>query len=358
MISKLSIEGFKGFERLDIPSLSRITLLGGHNNVGKTSILEALFLFHDRLNPQIFLRLFAWRGVGSIAFEPDSIWAPIFYNYDMDKKIEISAMINGIEEKMSLTFNPHYVPVVIPAKNMRPGFRPTQISTDQKVEPSFSLDIVYNSQKMKNQKIHLVIGLDGVGIQIDNTVIESRKATLLGARTAINPKEDAQKFGQLDILGKQDNIVEFLKIIEPNLKSLSSVSMGDASLIHGDIGLKRKIPVAYMGDGVSRLLSIILAIATTRNGIVMIDECENGVHYSVMPKIWEAIAKAAREYNCQVICTTHSYECLEAAIKGLSGELASDFSYIRIDRSNNKNVAKSFDHGMLKLAIDTNMEVR
>lgn len=151
---------------------------------------------------------------------------------------------------------------------------------------------------------------------------------------------------------------DFLKIIEPRLKSLSSVTMGDTSLIHGDIGLSRKIPVSYMGDGISRLLSIILSIATTKNGIVLIDECENGIHHSVMPKIWEAIAKAAREYNCQVICTTHSYECLEAAQEGISGELADDFSYVRIDREKNKRVAKCFDHEMLSMALKNNMEVR
>ena len=358
MISKLSIKGFKGFEQLDIPRVSRITLLGGRNNVGKTSILEALFMFHDRLNPQMILRQFAWRGVGSITFEPDSMWAPVFYNYDIDRKIEIIAVINGSEEKMSLKFNPHYIPATIPAKNVRPGFRLTQISTDQKPEPSFSLDVVYDSNKMKNQTAHLLMGFDGFGIQLDNVNIERRLVAFLGARLPINPIEDAQKFGQLDILGKQEKIVDFLKIIEPKLKSLSSVAMGDTSLIHGDIGLNRKIPIAYMGDGVSRLLSIILAIATTKNGIVLIDECENGIHHSVMSKIWEAIAKAAREYDCQVICTTHSYECLEAAYEGLSGELASDFNYIRIDRTENKTVAKCFDHGMLKVAIDTNMEVR
>jgi predicted ATPase len=359
MISNLSIKGFKGFERLDIPCLSRITLLGGRNNVGKTSILEALFMFYDRLDPQMILRQFAGRGVGSIAFEPDSMWAPVFYNYDMEGKIEISVVANNSEEKMTLKFNPHFIPPIIPAINMQPGFRPKQISTDQKAEPSFSLDVTYDSKKMKNQKTHLLMGLNGFQLQVENANIERRLATFLWARMGINPTEDAQKFGQLDVLGKQEKIVDFLKIIEPNLKSLSSVAMGDTSLIHGDVGLKRKIPVAYMGDGVSRLLSIILAIATTKNGIVMIDECENGIHHSVMPKIWESIAKAAREYDCQVICTTHSYECLEAAYEGLSGELASDFSYIRIDRTDeNKTVAKCFDHGMLKVAIDANMEVR
>src|SRR5664280_2601617 len=356
MISNLSIKGFKGFEQLDIPSLSRITLLGGRNNVGKTSILEALYMFYDRLDPQMILRQFAGRGVATIAFEPESMWAPVFYNYEMDRKIEISVIVNSSEEKMTLKFNPHYIPAIIPAMNVRPGFRPTQIKTDQKAEPSFSLDITYDSKTMKNQTSHLLMGLNGFQLQVENAKIEGRGATFLWARMGINPTEDAQKFGQLDVLGQLEKIVDFLKIIEPNLKSLSSVSLGKTSLIHGDIGLKRKIPVAYMGDGVSRLLSIILAIATTKNGIVMIDEFENGIHHSVMSKIWEAIAKAAREYDCQLICTTHSYECLEAAYEGISGELANDFSYVRIDRIENKIIAKCFDHEMLKVAIDGNLE--
>jgi len=73
MITKLKIDGFKGFKQLEISKLSRITLLGGRNNVGKTSILEALFMFYDRLNPQMILRQFAWRGIGTIAFEPESM---------------------------------------------------------------------------------------------------------------------------------------------------------------------------------------------------------------------------------------------------------------------------------------------
>ncbi|WP_298273235.1 ATP-binding protein [Geobacter sp.] len=358
MITKLKIEGFKGFEELEVSRLSRISLLGGRNNVGKTSILEALFMFHDRLNPQMILRQFALRGVGAISFDPESMWAPVFYNYDLNKKISIVAAVNSDEEKMTIKFNPHYVLPSIPATAMRPGVKPTQIRTDQKPEPSFALDLVYDSKKMKNQTAHLLMGVGGIGIHIDKASMESRPAAFLGARVATNPSEDAQKFGQLDILGKQDKIVDFLRIIEPNLKSLSSVAMGDSSLIHGDIGLSRKIPVSYMGDGVSRLLSIILAIATANKGIVIVDEFENGIHYSAMSKIWEAVSIAAREYDCQVIGTTHSYECLEAAYKGIPEDLRNDFSYVRVDRTDNKTTAKCFDYELLKVAIETNMEVR
>jgi AAA15 family ATPase/GTPase len=91
---------------------------------------------------------------------------------------------------------------------------------------------------------------------------------------------------------------------------------------------------------------------------VFVDEIENGLHYSVMPKIWEGIAKAAREFDCQVIATTHSYECLQSAYDGLSEKYEDDFRYIRIDKIENKTVAKTFDFKLLKVALESNMEVR
>jgi hypothetical protein len=358
MITKLSIAGFKGFEQLKIPGLSRINLLGGRNNVGKTSILEALHMFYDRLNPQLVLRQFAARGIAVISTDPESMWAPVFFNYNMQKRITIEAIIDNHEERMTIEFNPHYLPVDIPATGTRPVAIPTQIRTDQKSASSFSLDIVYDSKNMKNQKSHLLMGVGGFQMYIENAGVEARRVAFLASRLPLNPAEDAQKFGQLDILGKQEKVVEVLRVIAPDLKSLSSVAMGDSSLIHGDIGLSRKIPVAYMGDGVSRLLSIVLAIATSRNGIVLIDEFENGIHYSVMPKIWEAVALAAREYDCQVIGTTHSYECLEAAHQGIPDNLKNEFSYIRLDKIDNQIKAKCFDDAALKVAIEANMEVR
>jgi hypothetical protein len=357
LITKLAIKRFKGFENFEIKRLTRVTLLGGHNNVGKTSILEALFMLHDRFNPQMILRQFGFRGVGIITSDPQSMWAPVFNDYNLDKDIEISIVVNGNQEIMRLTYNPRYIASKIHAQNVPPGSMPAQIRTDQKPEPSYSLDISYEKNK-KTQTGHLLTGVNGLELRFEKMQMDMRQAVFIGARSPGNPTEDAYRFGQLDILGKQDIIVNFLKIIEPKLKSLSSVTMGEVSLIHGDIGLSRKIPVSYMGDGISRLLTIILAIATSKNGIVLIDECENGIHHSVMPNIWKAIAKAAREYNCQIVCTTHSYECLEAAKNGISGDLAEDFSYIRIDRDENKRVAKCFDHEMLAMALKNNMEVR
>lgn len=357
MITKLNITGFKGFEKLDLPKLSRVTLVGGKNNVGKTAFLEALFLFFDRINPQMILRQYAWRGVRAIPLEAETMWAPIFNKFDMKRPITVCTTIDNIEEKMTVKFNPNYVPATVQAKSAKKGVQAMQILTDQHPTPSYALDLQYQQKNKKIQSSHLIVGPTGLGLQVD--YIESqRMVVFLGARMHVNPNEDAERFGKLDIIGKQDEILAFLKPLAPELKGLSSIMIGETSLIHGDIGMGRKIPVAYTGDGMSRLLSIILSIATSPHGLILIDECENGIHHSVMPKVWEGIGRAAREYDCQVIGTTHSYECLQAAYQGFTGDMEQDFSYVRIDKQDNKTVAKTFDYKLLKAAVETNMEMR
>ncbi|MHC4603900.1 MAG: AAA family ATPase, partial [Planctomycetota bacterium] len=113
----------------------------------------------------------------------------------------------------------------------------------------------------------------------------------------------------------------------------------------------------FMGEGMEKLLSLIVAIAHSPNRIILLDEIENGLHYSIIPKIWEAIGKALRKYNCQLITTTHSRECLEAAHEGLS-EMPEDFRYIRLHRKDDEISAKLSNYEMIGTAIRTNLEVR
>ena len=89
MIKTVKIKKFKGFESLEINDLSTINLLGGKNNAGKTTVLEALFMFYDRLNAHVLLRQYGWRGVGEIALQPETLFSPIFYNFDLNNNISV-----------------------------------------------------------------------------------------------------------------------------------------------------------------------------------------------------------------------------------------------------------------------------
>ncbi|NIA03554.1 MAG: AAA family ATPase [Nitrospirae bacterium] len=151
-----------------------------------------------------------------------------------------------------------------------------------------------------------------------------------------------------------------MRQIEPSLKNLS---LGADGIIYCDIGLDRLIPVNAMGGGMRKILSIILAISDTKNGIVFIDEIENGLYHSSQEILWDAIFKAAKEFNVQIFATTHSIECVKAFSSTYSNlEKNNDgMRLYRVERKNNDpnevNVV-SYNHDILEASLDSDWEVR
>ena len=82
------------------------------------------------------------------------------------------------------------------------------------------------------------------------------------------------------------------------------------------------------------------------------------MHYSVIKEVWKGIAKASQDFNCQIICTTHSHEFLSYVNETIQENDIDDFSYIRLDRNNNEILGKHFNKELLSLALKNDMEVR
>ena len=109
----------------------------------------------------------------------------------------------------------------------------------------------------------------------------------------------------------------------------------------------------------SRLLSHLLAIAEAKNGIALLDEIENGLHYAALPGVWKAIADAARRSNTQVFATTHSLECVSAAHEAFKESDTYDLRVHRIDlEDDGMHRVATFDEENLETALDQNWEVR
>ena len=94
MISSVSIKNFKGFQNFHIKGLAPITLIGGKNNVGKSSFLEALFLLYSAYAPQAFGQQFSLRGAGNLYHNTIENWAVMFYNGDVDKHRLMTGIIS------------------------------------------------------------------------------------------------------------------------------------------------------------------------------------------------------------------------------------------------------------------------
>jgi len=113
-----------------------------------------------------------------------------------------------------------------------------------------------------------------------------------------------------------------------------------------------------MGEGLVRLLSIILAIAQAQGGTILIDEIENGLHYSVMTDVWKAIADAARRADAQIFATTHSQECIRAAHRAFDSSETYDFRYHRLELVKDEIQAVTYDRETLATSDEMDLEMR
>ena len=356
MITEAIIENFKCFKKLTLPDLGRITIIGGKNNVGKTALLEAFFLFFDRAALNMILKQYGWRGVVNVKATPEGMWKPIFREFDFKKRILNSVWIDKKKETIEYKFNPNFMLEELPP-NEALHVSDISVRTDIKPIPSFSLDFKYVDSSQREYVSHLMISPKGApGIKHDS-LPQIRKVYFLPARGHASSKEISDRFSKLSKIGRENEALKFLNIIEPRLKSLKIITEGPEPIIYGDIGLPEMIPIPFIGGGMSRLLEIFLAMTEGEGNTIFIDEIENGIHRLIMSKIWEAICDIVEDYNCQVIATTHSYECLEAVHKGLANR-PDDLRYIRLDREGNDIKAKTSNYEMLGTAIAHNMEIR
>ena len=149
--------------------------------------------------------------------------------------------------------------------------------------------------------------------------------------------------------------MEALRIVEPGLRSVEDNSASGVPMIWGDIGLPELVPLQVMGEGMTRIARAILAISVAPKGIVLIDEIENGLHHSILPKVWEAIEKAARQFDTQIFATTHSFECMEAAHHALD---AASLLVHRLEAVDGKIGCISYEPAELDAAISHSLEVR
>src|SRR6185437_14730199 len=173
-----------------------------------------------------------------------------------------------------------------------------------------------------------------------------------------SPKEDAIAFSDLEVANRQEEILPALRILEPRLQRLSIVLLAGQPVVHGHVGLGRLVPVQFMGEGIRRLLSLLLAINKATGGNVLIDEVENGLHHSVMVQVWQAIAEAARRADVQVFATTHSYECIQAAHQAFAAGPGYDLRLFRLDRIDSGIRVAVYNQNTLNTSIDMSLEVR
>lgn len=352
MITNLTIENFRGLKSIMMDGLKRMTLISGKNNIGKSSILEALFLLMDHTSQQSFAKLCSSRGAVTVGV--DNLWEPLFYDMDTDLDIKITIVDSGIKNILRYKKDEKYLPL---SKIGLPDDFLTQLRTATK--NSYSLKIEFEKGKYRESG-HF--STDGRNILADLVPvspmkdIQHMKPTRLITASSIRIGESVvEGIGSMILAKKKGEIIKILQKLDPVIDDLEIVTHNGITQLYirqeGNI-----LPLRYAGDGIIKLLNIGLAIKGNKNSLVLIDELETGFHYSMYEKLWNIIDEISYESNCQIIATTHSYELIDAVIDGLVKK--EDFAYFRIGKSKDGIAAYDFDYDLLSSALKSEMEVR
>lgn len=346
MIRSLSIKNYRCLKQLHIGQVGHVNLVSGMNNVGKTALLEAIYLLVSRSLPDWPLKIEVARGFEDLINRTDveTVWGWLFYGKRAEDTIEVS-YVDETDETHSLAIT-------------WDAWRETEVRFDQRPEAAGKqpglLLLSYSSSLGKAE----TVSIHSKGLSRSNNLPKAVPVGVLLGRTTRKPEDDAKLFSELMAVGRHMQIVEALRILEPRLKQLSVLYLSGVPMVYGDIGLGQLVPLPQMGEGLTRILALALEIGRGRDGVILVDEIEHGLHHSVMTKVWQVIIQAARLNNTQVFATTHSWECIQAAYEAFSVAGPEDFRLHRLERIEGQIQAITYDQESLATSVEMNLEVR
>lgn len=302
----LEIKNFRGIEHLMIDDFSRVNVFLGQNNSGKSSILEAIYLLTGMSNPDTPQNLNRIRTRNYYSNFKDIFY--LFHNMDLKMSPEfIAKQIDNGERWLQLQMT--YVFDEQAALNQTSGMNGIPpVSETKTFYNTLEMNFETRTQEgIKKKQSFITVRPDGTVSNKKNAEDYLEKydtvfltADLWGINLAATLSELFKR--------KQKSIVL-------NRLVYFDSRITDVDILQDDIyvdfeNMVEKLPLRMTGDGMRRYLNIVAASANPMNNIILIDEIDNGLHYSAYKKLWEAIFALATDTNKQVFVTTHSKETL------------------------------------------------
>jgi AAA15 family ATPase/GTPase len=364
MIEKVEVHNFRCFRNLEVPNLKKFNLLVGKNASGKSAFLESLFLSSSSIAPSIAFQLRAIRKMGSVIIAPTDppsykgLWEDMFYELNTEKKIWIKATGNPSADTRSLSieFSTSVIDELPFGKQAAPSGTQATPAMPQ---------IEFKWKRTGYPEVLLHPRITNTGLQM--TPLSEPKETLFFPAIwftptgADNPDENAKRFAELDKRGDIGKVKAALTKEFPFIKDFFILYQAGIAMVFADVegeGRARKLPVGLISDGINRLLGICLGIGYYKDGMVLIDQIEDGLHHNILPALWESIFTLAEDFNVQLFVSTHSAECLEALLPMVEKH-SKDICLLRAARTAKLGCTIDALSGeYLKAALEQEIEVR
>lgn len=325
VLTSLELKNFRGFRELKMGPFKRLNLITGKNDTGKTSVLEALRILLAQRQTEDIRQLFNEFRSGTESDQSEHFWKWLIHDGRNDTEAELRlARDNG---------NP--IELILCGKSLH-----GQIASERGLLHNGGASVIqiYTFGQPQNDK--------------PRSQQFSNKPT--------DPKQDAIAYNRVIEQRGRQKVVSLMKRLNPRLEAIEPLQTDQqhGPIIRIDLGFKPLIPVTQMGQGFNRLLNIYSEVIAAEAKVLLIDEIENGLHYSVMPQVFEGLFNAVKELDIQIFATTHSWECIVAADDAARKCSSYDLNVIRLDRVGEDVTATAMDEKTLATARELQWEMR
>lgn len=355
MYTNLTIQKLRGIKSLVVDDLRRVNLIVGRNNTGKTTLLEAISLLGGATNSLFPVMLSQMRGQRLVGNDVDPLCRSLFYNLNPRVPIVIRGRWTGEDADRSLQ---------IEAIDVSRGVEPMDASDGGIGVVAVTQEFLIGGLRLRYTSARGGEVVTSSNFPPSGTIQAGTRerddfvrTTLLSARAYPSLARDAQQFSVLLRNKQERDVLEALQIIEPGIERIEVLSEPAGPAVYVDIGLESLVPLAVCGEGFVRLFSIAVELTTSRGGVLLIDEIDNGLHHSVMAPVWEWLARLCERQRVQIFATTHNEELLHSALETFSTR-HDQLGLFRIDRRDEQHKATAYDAETQEVVRTVPFEVR
>lgn len=330
--TQLDIKKYRKLSGLKVKYLSRVNIIAGGNNAGKTSLLEVFYLLTRLNNIPSLIELEKYRGR--------------FHNGFHTKWFD-KLFAEGIE--MESVFNE--TPVSISLKKEE---------TNEKIDKSQYLNSIFSEASINGEELQSTIHLFGnkepeLYFQKSNFLCEATFTSPYRYNGELLRKAHARAVENRYF----DKIIQFIqKEMDDAIQKIEMISIENESrFMVSSSKLKEAIDITKYGEGLQRVFEIALLMGYSKNGIICIDELDSAIHKSLLLKFTEFIQSVAKEFNVQVFLTTHSKECIDAFVE--NGYPDDELTAFALNEKNGKVICQHLPGNKLKQLVDAiNIDIR
>ena len=378
IVSDIEIKNYKNIDYLHLSGLKRLNLFVGANNAGKSNLLEAISLYATNFNPQRLKEILFERNEDLEYFEADrsfdekeriSVFASFFPQRSFDKmangtSIQLNSSKGGIQLYLKTAIFRDDTTVrrlarlsqyeMVTHNQMVSNLRESVLIA-QPIDGKCS---AFHPQTKNFENVIQMIRFSNRSIDFQSNNIGDRfLCKHLNCKRLIHHNTE-EIWAKICMTEKEDDVLDALRLVDKRVRKFNFIKINSHTYLPMVLldGEDDKKPITEMGDGMTHILNIITTIVSCRDGVVLLDEVESGLHYSTQMKLWETICQVALKYNVQVFATTHSNDCIDAfARNGLNG----DGKLIRIEKWGDSLHAQSYENQEQVLSMRSNdMEIR